>query len=170
MDRCLTNIATGSHDQTWTVLQCVPILLQILSGSNPSLQELTCWTIGNISGDSDEFREILISNGAFKPLMDFAIAFSTPGLAITQEQTAKFVRDSNSSRTQTAVWALSNLARGSTSASLFIDAGASLQLMNMIKHPDILVVAEVLWIFVFLVAKDESSVETLLSQGLIKVI
>lgn len=73
---CLTNIATGDHEQTGRVLVAVPILLQYLGGSDYVLKEQACWTIGNIAGDSNEYREILLANGALKPLMDFLLESS----------------------------------------------------------------------------------------------
>ena len=48
---CLTNIASGDQEQTKTVLNAVPYLVQLLSSDDNALQEQAAWTLGNIAGD-----------------------------------------------------------------------------------------------------------------------
>lgn len=69
-DRCLTNIAAGSFEQTEAVISAMPRLIQILSSDVEavSIKEQVCWTIGNIAGECDEFRATLLANGCLGPL------------------------------------------------------------------------------------------------------
>jgi hypothetical protein len=36
-------------------------------------KEQICWCIGNIAGDSDEYREVLVCNGCIKPVLDYLV-------------------------------------------------------------------------------------------------
>ena len=124
---CLTNIASGNHQQTGVILKAVPILLQILASSNPILQDQASWTLGNIAGDSDEYRHVLIANGAVKPLMEYALVSASTSL-MYQGSTEV---ESYSERARTAVWALSNLTRGSTPAAVFMNLEAIASLIEL---------------------------------------
>lgn len=83
----------------------------LLEGSSIALKEQICWAIGNVAGDSDDFRSVLLANGCLKPLIKF----------LTEVATA--VPTDASNPAQTVAWAISNVARGSTPASLFIESG-----------------------------------------------
>ena len=159
---CLTNIATGTQQQTKQVLHAVPILLQIISGNCVLLSEQACWTIGNVAGDSDEFRTTLIANGSIHALGDF-LQKSITAAAADPTNT-----DLHNTRASTASWALSNLARGSSTARSFIDVGIVPFLLSLTNYIDRTVAKEVWWIFTFLSAKEEESVTVLLQQGLIQ--
>jgi len=105
---CLTNIATGTHEQTAAVLPAAPYLIQHLSGSNQILVEQCAWALGNISADCVGFRDILRANGVVKPLVFILERYAN---SIVQQhhrqhspQTLALVR--------TAAFALSNQARG----------------------------------------------------------
>lgn len=162
---CLTNIASGDHHQTALVLKAVPVLLQILSGTNPNLQDQASWTIGNIAGDSDEFRQVLIANGAVKPLMDYALVSASTSL--NSQHNEAF--DSYCDRARTAVWALSNITRGTTPAAEFMNLNAMTSLIAlMVTHTDKKLSNEICWIFTFLSAKEIESVEKLVDLGLIQ--
>lgn len=108
--RSLTNIATGTQAQTETVLLAVPNILQVISNNLVAgLHEQLCWIIGNIAGDADEFRVVLAANGAIEAVIRLTL----------QESVAK----KEHSCLKTALWTLSNLARGSTDISLFFVEG-----------------------------------------------
>ena len=163
---CLTNIASGDHHHTALILKAVPVLLQILGSTNPNLQDQASWTIGNIAGDSDEYRHVLIANGAVKPLFEYSLSSASTSLSLNHNDTTC---ESYYDRARTAVWALSNLTRGTTPASVFMNAGALSSLIEvMVKHPDRRLVSEICWVFTFLSAKDLESVQMLVDLGLIQ--
>lgn len=134
--RCLSNIATGNHTQTGAVLHAVPALLNILQGSHNTLlssldphvlQEDSCWTIGNIAGDSDEYRSALLEQNVMQPIIKFLHQSLTLGGAareISDSQLSHSVSVAQHlGRAGTAVWTLSNIARGSTPGNVFINSG-----------------------------------------------
>ena len=149
--RCLTNIATGNHTQTGAVIAAVPALLSILNkicgGAsaydeqlNHALCEEVCWAIGNIAGDSDDYRVLLLESGTLKPMVNFMLdSLNRLQVASTKSTQSEGVgvvvagssplscSESNlnlyQSRAQTAVWAISNMARGSVPGAIFLESG-----------------------------------------------
>ena len=132
--RCLSNIATGNHTQTGAVLHAVPALLNILQGSHNTLlssldphvlQEDSCWTIGNIAGDSDEYRSALLEQNVLQPISKFlhqSLAVWINACEISESQLSHSAAQ-HLGRAGTAVWTLSNIARGSTPGNVFINSG-----------------------------------------------
>ena len=158
---CLTNIATGDHDQTAQVLQAVPVLLDLLVCGDASLQEQACWALGNIAGDSDEFRVFLISNGAIRPLLAFlASSAAATGGSPTE------LGESRTTSTQTAAWAISNLSRGSIAALEFVASGSIPLLVSLTLHSDPIVVTEMWWLFYYLSGKENEAVDCMFHSGL----
>lgn len=139
--RCLSNIATGNHTQTGAVLRAVPALLSILQGSHNallssldphvlggiSLEEDSCWTIGNIAGDSDEYRSALLEQNVLQPIIKFLQQSLTLWTAACQISESQFSHSVSAAqhlgRAGTAVWTLSNIARGATPGNVFINSG-----------------------------------------------
>ena len=94
-----------------------------------NLEEDSCWTIGNIAGDSDEYRSALLEYNVLQPI----IVFLQQSLSSWTAACRAFENSSQSSHrvlaaqhlgmAGTAVWALSNIARGSTPGIIFINSG-----------------------------------------------
>jgi hypothetical protein len=126
----LTNIASSTHEHTSAVLPTVPDLIQIVNSDTNSvpLKEQVCWTIGNIAGDSDEFREVLIANGSLPVVVSFAIeSMQSLNACMCSGNSSGSVGDAITvmylNGLRTALWALSNLSRGIISASYFVVNG-----------------------------------------------
>lgn len=174
---CLTNLATGDHDQTNAVLEAVPVLLQVLESSDISLQEQVCWTIGNIAGDCDEFRIILIANGCVLPITRFMcnclrfIDKHTEYDSSGRDMSTAVSNDLSTmiSKLQTTVWAISNLVRGATHAEPFLTAGSAALLIDLCGRggPMLECAKEAAWALAFLTAKDDNSVTCLISLGIV---
>ena len=90
---CITNIATGTSEQTESVLCTAPTLVQLLEIENAHLQEQCVWALGNMAGDNLDFRNRIRANGAVVPIV-------------------RLIQSSVLSLARTSCWALSNLARG----------------------------------------------------------
>lgn len=179
--RCLTNIATGDHKQTGSVLCAVPYMIEILSSSlagatalrrdSVELLEQICWAIGNIAGDCDEYRNILINNGCLPAVLAFlesSVADSVRGLGAVKNVGTP-VDERPSSAAQTAAWALSNLSRGKVSGHLFFDTGKVPFLLGLMNGQAKGLSEEVWWLFTFLTAKDDDVVNALLELGIVQV-
>jgi Armadillo/beta-catenin-like repeat len=59
--RCIANIASGDKHHTSHVLDGAPLLLSFLSAPSAALQEEALYAIGNIAGDTQECRDMLIA-------------------------------------------------------------------------------------------------------------
>ena len=68
---CITNLATGVHEDTMKVLKAsAAYLITYLSGQNVQLQDQCAWALGNFSGDSQECRDILRAQGIVVPMVN----------------------------------------------------------------------------------------------------
>lgn len=111
-------------------------MIEILSGSTANteaalrrdsteLLEQICWAIGNIAGDCDEYRDVLVSNGCLPAVLNFlesSVADSVRSKSLPPRVGAP-VNDRPATAAQTAAWALSNLSRGKVSGQIFIETG-----------------------------------------------
>eukprot|EP01032_Pedospumella_encystans_P011099 gene11099-12932_t len=164
---CLTNIANGDHKQTGSVLCAVPYMIEILSSSatgavaalrrdSAELLEQICWVIGNIAGDCDEYRTILVSNGCLPAVLTF-LESSVADIVRNKDAVPRFgapVNDRPSTAAQTAAWALSKVPY-------------LLDLMSSHTHGAGLA-EEIWWLFTFLTAKEDEVVSVLLELGIVQ--
>ena len=155
---CLTNIATGDHAQTGEVIGAAPSLLRVVGDESFSatLKEQVCWTIGNVAGDSDHYRQILLQHGALQSLSSFLFKSMDSLQVLIQQPVQSVVDGGNGSSSQqgqntalansvsadlsaaltrigTVCWALSNLARGTTTATAFIGSGVVPPLLGLLQ-------------------------------------
>ncbi len=93
----MTNLASGTNDQVQVLIEkgTVKVLVELLSSPHIEVVEQAIWGLGNIAGDSHKIRDIVIEQGAIKPIADI-LDRAQPG--------SSFVRN--------ASWTLANLCRG----------------------------------------------------------
>jgi len=146
---CLTNIASGTTEQTKQVVPACPVLIQSLSGTNSRIKEHAVWALGNIAGDSEELRNTVIKMGAFLPLC-----------RIMQQAAAAAAKKNNNTNpalVRTVAWTVSNMLKGRV-----------LPKAQFYKHPfmesiaalysckdDAAILTEISWISTYLTSRDE---------------
>ena len=155
---CLSNIASGTHEQAQHVLPAVPYLVGFLTGTEPALREQSLWALGNLAGDGPEFRTVLHANGVLVP-------------------TAQVYTSTTSITTATtAAWALSNLAKGrDTSALPFLQANVLTSIVSYIENNSNninneqdamnkrMLLIESCWLLAYIVAKEVECVHSILN-------
>ncbi|KAF9590979.1 hypothetical protein IFM89_000524 [Coptis chinensis] len=134
---CLTNIAAGEPEQTKALLPAVPLLIAHLGEkSSMPVAEQCAWALGNVAGEGEELRNVLLSQGALSPL-------------------ARMMMSNKVSTARTAAWALSNLIKGPDSKAatgLIRVEGVVDSVVRHLRKADEELATEVAWVVVYLSA------------------
>lgn len=96
----LTNIASGDSEQTKYIVRLgvVPFLINMISENNLPNIDQGVWALGNIAGDSEELRDVVLEAGCHRLILELIKKFST------NNEHIKMLRN--------FIWLLSNLNRG----------------------------------------------------------
>jgi len=130
----LTNIASGSALQTRCVVEhgALPIFVQLLQSPNDDVREQAVWALGNIAGDSPNFRDLVLQSGGLNPIM-------------------AVLRDSEkTSMMRNATWSLSNLCRGKPPPLFEWVSPALSTLANLVYSSDVEVLTDACWALSYL--------------------
>lgn len=100
----ITNIASGTSEQTHFVVQChaVPTLIRLLRDGAGETQLQAVWALSNIAGDSPQCRDLVLDSGVVPPLVQMFLHCVDLPVALLRN----------------VVWLTSNLARGQPSPPL----------------------------------------------------
>ncbi|KAK9813842.1 hypothetical protein WJX73_001434 [Symbiochloris irregularis] len=104
---CLTNMAAAEHEVAQAVMGAAPLFIALLGGGwGAPIAGLCAWALGNLAGDCKEFSATLVANGAVLPLLSVVLKGRQPSESPAADLDAA----------ETAVWALSSLAKHSSKA------------------------------------------------------
>eukprot|EP01090_Pellita_catalonica_P007966 TRINITY_DN1858_c0_g2_i1.p1 TRINITY_DN1858_c0_g2~~TRINITY_DN1858_c0_g2_i1.p1 ORF type:complete len:573 (-),score=97.10 TRINITY_DN1858_c0_g2_i1:180-1763(-) len=146
----LTNIASGSSDQTRIVLEngAVPLFVQLLSSNSDDVREQAIWALGNIAGDSNETRDYVLHSGALVPLLQNILRSTRPTMQ------------------RNAVWTLSNLCRGKPQPPLSAVEGAFPVLGKLLYSTDTEVIADALWAWSYLSDGQNERIQAVINTSI----
>mmetsp|Transcript_35365 Transcript_35365/g.59088 ORF Transcript_35365/g.59088 Transcript_35365/m.59088 type:complete len:480 (-) Transcript_35365:1251-2690(-) len=150
---CITNIATGTHEETAQVVCTAPYLISFLGGNDVVLQEQCAWALGNIAGDSEELRDTIQANGVVRPL-------------------TQLLRSKVPSAVWTAAWALSNVIKGPHAhLEEFFDCGTVDVVLSLLAHStDTKCLTEAAYVVAYLAAHDDHFLRLLDAKGAISIL
>ncbi|KFK24759.1 hypothetical protein AALP_AA8G021400 [Arabis alpina] len=152
---CLTNIAAGKPEETKSLLPALPMLIAHLGEkSSAPVAEQCAWAIGNVAGEGEDMRSVLLSQGALPPL-------------------ARMIFPDKGSTVRTAAWALSNLIKGPESkaaAQLVRVDGIVDAILRHLKKMDEEIATEISWIVVYLSALSDIATSMLLKGGILQLL
>lgn len=78
----LTNIASGTQDQTEQVLHsgAVPLFIRLIDSPYQNVREQSVWALGNIAGDSASFRDDVLGFDIMGPILRLVVVIFDFGL------------------------------------------------------------------------------------------
>eukprot|EP00931_Biecheleriopsis_adriatica_P102946 TRINITY_DN7784_c0_g1_i2.p1 TRINITY_DN7784_c0_g1~~TRINITY_DN7784_c0_g1_i2.p1 ORF type:complete len:535 (+),score=141.55 TRINITY_DN7784_c0_g1_i2:56-1660(+) len=145
----LTNIASGNADQTRVVVEhgALPIFVQLLQSPNDDVREQAVWALGNIAGDSPNFRDLVLQSGGLNPVMT----------VLRESEKTSMMRN--------ATWTLSNLCRGKPPPPFEWVSPALGSLANLIYSTDVEVLTDACWALSYLSDGPNERITAVIQAG-----
>ncbi|CAI8602642.1 unnamed protein product [Vicia faba] len=152
---CLTNIAAGNPEETKALLPALPLLIAHLGEKSSSpVAEQCAWALGNVAGEDEELRNVLLIQGALVPL-------------------ARMMLPNRRSTVRTAAWALSNLIKGlnpkAANELIRID-GVLDSIVRHLTKADDESATEVAWVVVYLSALSNLATSMLVKSDVLQLL
>lgn len=152
---CLTNIAAGNPEETKALLPALPLLIAHLGEKSSSpVAEQCAWALGNVAGEDEELRNVLLIQGALVPL-------------------ARMMLPYRRSTVRTAAWALSNLIKGpnpkAANELIRVDGVLDAIVRHLTKADDESA-TEVAWVVVYLSALSNLATSVLVKSDVLQLL
>jgi len=146
----LTNMASGTGEQTRAVVEhgALPIFVNLLQSPSGDVREQAVWALGNIAGDSPQFRDLVLQSGGLSQI-----------IAVLSDWDAKL------SMMRNATWALSNLCRGKPSPPFDWVSPAVAVFANLIHSGDVEVITDACWALSYLSDGPGDQVTSVIEAG-----
>ncbi len=191
----LTNITSGTHDDAAVVVcsGAIPVLISGLSSKNTNVQDQCIWCLGNLVGDSDEYRATLLNSNMVPMFTECFKNYSNTNLSLIRNlswavsnccrgkkrppdicvaqllvliSSLLFVQDKQT--ITDACWGASYICDGEVDdIQMIVEAGLTLRLVELINHPDNCVVQPSLRAIGNILTGSDEQTQLLLNQGVL---
>jgi hypothetical protein len=142
----LTNIAS---EQARVVVEAgaVPLFVRLMRSSSEELREQASWALGNLAGDSPQFRDLVLQHGAMPALLQAAV--ESPKQSMLRNPT----------------WAILNLCRGKPAPPYELVSLALPVLARLLYSTDEEVLADACWALSYLSNGPDERIQAVIDAG-----
>jgi importin subunit alpha-1 len=150
----LTNVASGTTEHTKTIIHhgAIQAFIALLASPNPEVKEQAVWALGNIAGDSPQFRDYVIQANGVNGLLSV------------------FRNDAKISMIRNATWSLSNLCRGKPQPPFEAIRGVLPTLAKLVNTDDVEVITDASWALSYISDDNgatNSKIQSVIDHGVV---
>lgn len=148
----LTNICSGTTEQTRVVVDngALPKLVNLVSSPDPRVCEQAVWALGNVIGDNERYRDLVIAHGFVSALMNLI----RPDLEIG------FLRN--------ATWVIVNLCRNKQPpTTIDVIAQITPALLYLIQSTDHAILIDTTWAVSYITELGPDYSQLIIDSGIV---